>query len=471
MKEVRFYKNKVLLGWLLPALSTLVSCKQLIEIPSNPPTQITRAEQFADSAAVMSVVAGVYTYNAGQGFGYSDANLTISVGLSADEISTTNQTQFFNQDQQQFYSYSLTPLNSEVATLWQFPYESLYQVNDVLDGIANNTNLSASFIQQITGEMKVVRALYYFNMINLFGGVPLVTSTDYNTTAHLPRAGVDTIYTQILADLTDAITKLPAGYPSAGRARPNLYTAQALLAKVYLYQGQWQDAYNEADSIVNSNVYSLEPSVANVFLDGSQEAIWQLPAANPQLGTETAEALNFVTNSGVTPNYLVTPFLLSQFEAGDLRLQDWIGISVVNSENLYYPFKYKNVYATDLPVEDYMIFRLAEVLLIRAEAAAHLNNLSQALMDVNTIRSRAGLPASTANATSQTAVLAAVMKERQTELCFEWGNRWFDLKRTGTAGTILGAEKTGWQSNAALYPVPQGEIQLNIALTQNPGYQ
>lgn len=464
MKQITFNKNKVLVGLLLLTLSTLASCKKLIEIPGNPPTEITKAEQFADSAATLSAVVGVYTYYASQGFPYSDANFTIATCLSADELSITQPS-----DQEQFYSYALTPLNTEVTTLWQYPYRSLYQVNDVLNGITNNNNLSASFIKQITGEMKVARALYYFNLVNLFGGVPLVTSIDYNTTARLPRASVDTVYAQILADLADAVTKLPASYPSAGRARPNLYTAEALLAKVHLYQGQWQAAYNEADSIVGSTMYSVtNTSLDSVFLDGSNEAIWQLPTANTDI--QTQEAKYFVSLDGAIPNYLVTPFLLSQFEAGDQRLQNWLGLSVVNNENLYYPFKYKNVHSTDIPAEDYMVFRLGEVLLIRAEAAAHLNNLNQALMDVNTIRSRAGLPASTADVTSQTAVLAAVMKERQTELCFEWGNRWFDLKRTGTAGTVLSAEKTGWQNDAALYPIPQTELQLNNALIQNPGY-
>jgi hypothetical protein len=142
----------------------------------------------------------------------------------------------------------------------------------------------------------------------------------------------------------------------------------------------------------------------------------------------------------------------------------------VNNQNLFYPFKYKNRMASDSPVEDYMVFRLAEIYLIRAEAAARLNNLTGAIADVNTIRNRSGLPATAADVTSSNAVLAAVMKERQTELCFEWGNRWYDLKRTGTAGIVLGAEKTNWQANAALYPLPQAQIQLNKQLTQNPGY-
>jgi hypothetical protein len=465
MKILSLNKNKILAGLLLLALSTLVSCKKLIEIPPNPPTQITRAEQFADSATAISAVVGVYTYNQGQGFAYSDANLTLSTGLSADEISSTES----YGDESEFYSYTLTSVNSEITYLWQYPYQSLYQVNDVLNGISNNNQLSASFIKQITGEMEVVRALYYFNLVNLFGGVPLVTSIDYNTTAHLPRASVNAVYTQILADLGDAVKKLPATYPSSGHARPNLYTALALLAKVHLYQGQWQAAYNEADSIIKSGMYSVTNTPLNgVFLDGSNEAIWQLPAISSQ--DQTAEGEKFVPNSGSIPNFLVTPFLLSQFEAGDQRLQNWIGTTVINNQNLYYPFKYKNVLASATPVEDYMVFRLGEMYLIRAEAAAELNNLSGALADVNIIRARAGLAASTANVTSQTAVLAAVMHERQTELCFEWGNRWFDLKRTGTVGTVLTAEKTGWQSYDALYPLPQAQIQLNNQLTQNPGY-
>ena len=467
MKILSFNKNIKLAGSLLFAILTFASCKKLIQIPANPPAAITQAEQFADSTTTMSAVAGVYTYdNQGVGFAYSDANLTIATGLSSDEIANTNST-----DQQQFYSYTLNPLNDVVASLWASPYVGLYAVNDILNGITGNNNLSASFIKQISAEMKVVRALYYFNMVNLYGGVPLVTSTDYSTTAHLPRASDSAIYSQIIADLNDAAANLPASYPSAGRARPNLYTAQTLLAKVNLYQGNWQAAYNEADSVINSGAYVLTDSLNNVFLDGSTEAIWQIPAV--QAFFATTEGRLFVPNIiGATPDYLVAPFLLNAFEPGDQRLQDWVGVTVINNLNLYYPFKYKNVLASGTPEEDYMIFRLAEVYLIRAEAAAKMPNpnLSSALADINIIRNRAGLPNSTADGTSQTAVLAAVFHERQTEMCFEWGSRWFDLKRTGNVGTVLTAEKGGWQPDAALYPIPQAQRQLNSLLTQNPGY-
>ena len=461
MKKIFFNTYKLILGIVLVA-GAISSCKKLIVIPANPPSSITLKEQFADSATTISAVAGVYTFNTGNGFAYSDGSLTYCTALSADEVST-----IIASDVQQFYTYTLTPLNSEITNLWGYPYQSIFQVNSVLNGITNNSALSASFQKQITGEMEVVRALYYFNMVNLFGGVPLVTTTSYAATDRLPRSAATAIYAQVKADLADARKKLTATYPSSGHIRPNLYTAVALLAKVNLYQQNWQSAYNEADSVIRLGGYNLEPNLNNVFLDGSVEAIWQLPANG--LYSVYTDAANFQPQyQGANPNFLVTPFLLSAFETGDQRLQDWIGSTSVNNQTLYYPNKYKNISPTATPLEDQMILRLGELYLVRAEAAAHLNNLTQALADVNTIRARAGLGA--VNATSQTAALSAVMHERQVELCCEWGNRWYDLKRTGTAATVLGSEKTGFTANAELYPLPQTQIQLDNNLTQNPGY-
>jgi len=464
MKKIFFNINKLVLGVVLVA-GSVSSCKKLIVIPKNPPSLITQQEQFADSATTMSAVAGVYTYAPSYGFAYSDGSLTYCAGLSADELSP-----IISSDVQQFYSYNLTPLNSEITNLWGYPYQSVYEVNAVLTGITNNSALSASFQKQITGEMEVVRALYYFNMVNLFSGIPLVTTTTYAATDRLPRSPATAIYAQVKADLADARKKLTAAYPSSGHIRPNLYTAVALLAKVNLYQGNWQSAYNEADSVIRLGGYSLAPNLNNVFLDGSVEAIWQLPA-NALYNVYT-DAANFDPQyAGGTPNYQVTPFLLNAFETGDQRLQDWIGsTSVVKNQTLYYPNKYKNISPTATPVEDQMILRLGELYLIRAEAAAQLNNLTQALADINTIRQRAGLSPNPADAASQTTVLNAVMRERRVELFCEWGNRWFDLKRTGTAATVLGSEKTGYTANAALYPLPQTQIQLDNLLIQNPGY-
>lgn len=463
MKKIFSDINKIATGLLFIGL-TLTSCKKLIEIPANPPSSITQEQQYADSLTSMSAVAGVYAYNTGNGFAYSDGSLTTKTGLSSDELSYVSE-----NDNQQFYSYTLTPLNAGISSFWSYSYQSIYQVNAVLNGVTNNSNLSASFQKKIIAEMKVVRALYYFNLINLYGDAPLVTSIDYSITSHIARTPVTTVYQQIKKDLADARQNLTTEYPSVGRARPNLYTAIALQAKVNLYQKSWQMAYNEADSVIRSGDYSLENTLNNVFLSGSSEAIWQLPAKGYYYAV--SDAWNFLPSSAsAAPNYLITDFLLNAFKSDDRRLQNWIASKVVNGRKLYYPFKYKNIRATATPVEDQMIFRLAEMYLIRAEAAAHLNNLHQALDDVNTIRTRAGLQNSTVDPASQIAVLGAVMLERQTELFCEWGNRWYDLKRTGAASAVLGAEKTGYTDNASLYPIPQAQRQLNKSLTQNPGY-
>ncbi len=455
------------------------SCKKLIELPGNPPAKITEAQQFIDSATTMTAVAGVYSYptrNEGGSFTFNNGSLSLCTGLSSDELSTTNAT--YNL----FYSYSLTPLNGVVSGLWIDPYTGLYPVNAILQQVPLSNGLSASFKKQILAEMKVVRALYYFNLVNLFGGVPLVLSTDYKATSILPRSSVDEVYNQILKDLTEAQRDLPEKYPSAGRARPNLSTVNAFLAKVRLYHKEWQAAADAATKVIaQSTIYRLETDLDRVFLDGSAEAIWQLPAYNPSTLVTTREATNFVPRNSTTfPTYSLTSYLLNAFEPGDLRMQKWVGIAIVSgSPARYYPYKYKN-FSGNPTNEDFMIFRLAEQYLIRAEARIHLSNIPEAIDDLNFVRSRSRPAATVGNPNplpnldrnmSEANAIKALMKERQTEFFTEWGNRWFDLKRTGAADEVLGAEKMGWNHDEALYPVPQTQREKNPFLTQNLGYQ
>jgi len=459
-----FSKKSILLSSLLAVGLTMNSCKKLIEIPANPPSSITREQQFADSLTAMSAVAGVYTYNAGKGFAFSDGRLTYTTGLSADELSYTQE-----NDNQQFYSFTLDPLNSGVSSLWTYAYQSIYQVNDVLDGIQHNKQLSLSFQKRIGGEMRVLRALYYFNLVNLFGEVPLVTSIDYTKTYRIPRTELEPLYAFILEELSEAKKDLKESYPSDGRARPNRYAAVALEAKVNLYLGNWENAYQQADSVIKSGMYRLEPSLNKVFLSGSTEAIWQLPGQKSN--NAVADAQVFVPPSATAmPNYLLLDNLLRAFESEDLRFQNWVAFKEVNGNKLYYPFKYKNVRATDIPKEDQMILRVAEMYLIRAEAAAHLNRLSEAVADIDSIRARAGLSKTKANPNLLQEVLQAISQERRIELFCEWGNRWYDLKRTGKAAEVLSTLKGGYTPDAALYPIPQAQRQLNYLLSQNPGY-
>lgn len=446
-----------------------LSCKKLIEIP--PPSDRVSAEQaFADSANVLSVLAGIYnSFNvAGGDWEIHNGGISVFTGLSADEL--INKDIYSQTSQSPFYTNSLLPNNDVVSTFWANAYSSLYTVNAALDGIAASDGISIDLKNRLTAELKTVRAFYYFNLVNLYGGVPLVTDVNFRVNMQLPRATPDTVYKFIVSDLEEARKDLTSDYPSYGRSRPNLFTATALLAKVELYLGHWQEAADFAGEVINSEIYSLEPDPNNVFLDGSTEAIWQLPC-NRVYGTlQSAEgALLIPYDTTVIPPFVFTPSLLNAFESGDLRKEDWIDSIEVDGQTFFYPYKYKNGSAgTPTTVEDYMIFRLSEQYLIRAEARAQLNQFNDALDDVNMIRERAGLQ--DLSFSDQTTLFKAIQQERRVEFFTEWGNRWYDLKRTNNADNILGAIKPSWQSYDTLYPIPLSQIQSNPALIQNPGY-
>lgn len=462
---------------ILPALIVICgltsSCKKLIEIPASPANKIATAQIVADSANIIGAIAGVYNgvgVSMNTGFGVSTVLYT---GLASDELT---RGQFIDPNTAQFLTNTLLIRNNLVQNLWVDAYKNMYQINACIEIVNSTTAISAPLKKQLLGEMKVVRAFYYFNLTNFYGEVPLVLSTDYTVTAQLPRATIDEVYLQIISDLREAEQLLVPAYPSAQRARPNSYAAKALLAKVYLYRKEWANAENLATQVITSNNYQLleESRLNDVFLAGSNEAIWQIPATG--LSAQTADGQRFVPFSTTSvPTYPVTDFLINAFEATDKRKQNWLGLSRVNVNftgvfaDYYFPNKYKNNRLAAATTEAYMVLRVAEQYLIRAEARARLNKLDLAAEDLNLIRDRAGLDPS--GATDQIGILGAIMKERQTELFCEWGNRWFDLKRTGTIDDVLEVEKPGWTSTASLFPVPFEQIRLNPALTQNLGYK
>src|SRR5258708_18165704 len=469
MKEF-VHIHKATFATLVIACLLATSCKKLIEIPSNPPNQIPQTQVFSDSGDSIDATVGIYAnFQTSSGSArFASGAITQNTGMSADELIST---QANDPTSSLFYQFALTPDNSGANSLWADAYKNIYQMNACLAGIRSTTVISDSLKRQLLGEISLTRALYYFNLVNLFGGVPLVTGTDYNINGTLPRASVDSVYSLILSDLAYARDVLTPAYPSAGRLRPNLYPAVALSARVYLYRQQWDSAALMAGQVIASGIYHLEQNPNNVFVDGSGEAIWQLPASSTY--NQTAEAAGFVPLYSA-PGYIVTNFLLNAFEPGDLRRKDWINSAVIrnyttNTNVTYiFPYKYKNRKPQN-PVEDYMVFRLGEQYLILAEAQPQLNNLTDAASSLTQVRTRAGL--SGTSAFSQTDILAAVLHERQTELFCEWGHRWYDLKRTGAIASVMNTEKPGlWQPYAALYPVPKPEIQANPFLTQNIGY-
>jgi len=408
--------------------------------------------------------------------------MSLLPGMSADEFTLYGGSTDLAQIG--YYQDDLNETNIADQNFWDFIYPDIYIANAAIEGLTNNKALTPQVDQQLLGEAKFMRAFYYFYLVNLYGDVPLVTGTDYKANLLLPRAAQAAVYQQIVADLKDAQSLLSDQYldatlltPTPARVRPTKWAATAMLARTYLYLKDWPDAEAEASLIISNNsTYSLSP-LNSVFLENSSEAIWQLQPVI--FGENTVEGSTFILPpSG--PNYANTvylsPSLLNSFEPGDQRYKNWVSSVTDTLGNVpvtyYFPFKYK-INAINVPVTEYsMVLRLAEQYLIRAEARAEQGNIPGASADLNVIRSRAGLPNTTA--ASESALLTAVLHERQVELFSEWGHRWLDLKRTGQVDavmTIVAPEKGGaWKTTKQLYPLPLNDLLHDPSLIQNPGY-
>jgi starch-binding outer membrane protein, SusD/RagB family len=460
IKQIRYRLSTLIL--FLSLQSTFSSCKKFLDIPP-PGNLITTENLFLDDQSAVSAINGLYSQMMVSNIFFANAGFTVMPALSADELYLSSP----NDNFESFQKNAITTMNFyNHAALWKKGFQHIYHANAMLEGLAQSTTVSKEVKDQLAGEAKFVRAFCYFYLINLYGDVPLILSTGYEVNASIPRTGVAVIYQQITSDLLDAKRLMGPDYPSTGKVRPSRNTAVALLARVYLYQGKWPEAEAESSLIISSGTYTLS-SLENVFLPDSPETIWQLLPVLTFLNT--ADGFTFIPYSTtVKPPYVITDWLLNAFEANDQRKVAWIKGNTVDGQTYYYPFKYK-VRSGSAITEYNMMFRLAEQYLIRAEARAQQSNISGAQSDLDQVRVRAGLPATSAS--DKTNLLLAIERENQIEFLAENGHRWFDLKRNGRIDAILGAEKpSSWQSTDALYPIPLAELQANPKLTQNQGY-
>jgi hypothetical protein len=444
----------------------LFSCKKFVEI-SAPPTLLVNQNVFTSDVSATSAMVGTYSAMMSTSGIASGGVLSITqlAGLYADEFINYNT----DPNVEVFYKNSLTSANPYVDNnIWNEGYKYIYSANAVLDGLNSSREISDSTKKQLEGEAKFIRAFFDFYLVNLFGDIPLITSTDYQVNAIASRTKTATVYAQIIADLKDAQTKLSADYSfSKGeRIRPTSWAATALLSRVYLFLNDWADAELAATAIINnSSLFNLNQDLNSVFLANSTEAIWQLMPVQP--GYNTNEGETFIL-TGAPQNVSIAQELLNAFEPGDNRRINWVDSIAIGGQTYYFAYKYK-VQAGSTLTEYSMVLRLAEQYLIRAEAETQLNDLGDAAIDLNIIRNRAGLPNTTS--TTQSDLIAAIIHERQVELFSEWGHRWFDLKRNNLANQILGLVKSpNWLPTDTLFPIPKIEITNDPNLTQNPGY-
>lgn len=455
---------------LLAATLILSACEKLVDV-GPPKTSLVNETVFQTNDQATAAVIGLYVSMRSAGYASGAlGDISTCTGLSSDELVN------YNANYTLFADNQLTPDVSTLAVLYRGPYQSIFTANTILEQLDKSNKITPSVKAQLTGEALVVRAFNYFYLTNLFGAVPLQLNSDYLITQTNHKSSPNEVYQHILNDLILAEGLLLDTYPSAGKLRPNKSVAQAMLARTYLYLKDYINAEKYASIVISkTGTYDLT-DFDGVFLANSKEAIWQLepaPNANTLQGAVYIPAILTRAPSSVS---LRNNFVINTFETGDKRKDNWIRSYTTSAVTYYYPFKYKVRTSTSV-TEYYMVLRLAEQYLIRAEARINTGKTAAGITDLNIIRQRQLPNGSKVNSLaalsltlSQSDALLALEQERKAELFTEWGHRWFDLKRLGKADATLSPIKSQWQPNDVLYPIPRDEVNRNPNITQNPGY-
>jgi len=381
-----------------------------------------------------------------------------------------------------FHRYLVDDNNIEVEDYYASMYEIIFRANTVLSfiDVADPDNVAL-----YTGEAKFLRAYAYFNLIRLFGDVPLVTSTiipgDESAYNRIPVA---TVYEQIISDLQDAVSSLPVlnSTSSAPQSRASKDAANGLLAKALLSQPtpDYLGAQQACFDIINSNRFSLMTNFNDVFYSERNNELLFIVEYLPANAEESQSfSSEFTFSVGRQDGLNIPePNLLAAFEAnGGDRTQFSIVTNGGDSECAkFFPdgFDESEDYGPNSRTagNDWIVLRFADILLLHAEAimaGAQTTSSADALESVNKVRTRAGLDniAGELNA-------AQLLLERRVELAFE-NHRLYDLQRFGVASQVISAyandSNYDFNINQLLLPIPAREINLSRGImSQNPGY-
>jgi hypothetical protein len=429
---------------------SLAGCNSMLD--QDPVDKLPDADAITNARGARAALVGAY--NALESDRYYGEDFVELGDLPADNADNTGTSQSYDDaDANQFRAD-----NGSAERIWDGIYDAINRVNVILDRVPAVTDLDDTEKNEILGEAHFLRALHYHNLVKLYGDVPirLTPVQDVNEAGGAVRSPVADVYAQILADVGDAGTLMTATEPTT---QATLDAVAALTARVQLYRQDYAAAVTAADLVIPN--HSLATAYADLF-DAE--------------GQDTPEDIFKVTFTAVQFNWLGYDYITETLDGGGGVLapaQSLIDAYDPADERLA-----RNItldddgapsgtkWATTAGAEDLHVIRLAEVLLIKAEALARQNDLSGAVDAYNPIRVRAGLAPHVlgVDVTSQDEVLTAIDTERRLELAFE-GDRWPDLVRTGRAVTVLGIPET-----QALFPIPQSERDVAPGLTQNPGY-
>lgn len=436
----------------------LLSCTKMLDI--EPTDSISSDEAIKDKAGVDKAIAGCY--DALQYSGLYGRNRVILGDLAADNLVWTGTT----YDYYEIDNNKVAIENGIIDGMWVASYDGINRVNNVLAALPGIGDLTDDERGKYEGEALFMRALFHFNLLQYFGGVPVVTEATFNVDeVDRPRNTEAEMYDQIIADLGSAELKLPlpAEMPAGSEGRANSYSASALLARVYLtrFHAENDDQYavlaaNKADQVIEEGGFSLVSNFASLYTGSNSESIFQV-VFNVQDRNVIAQ---YFFPRSLNSRYEVAPSesLIQSFEIADsMRMEASVAY---DEDGLPYGYKYQDIAeGTDAII----VIRLAEMYLIKAEALAYTNGDIATIQDnINLIRARAGLEPTIAE--TYVELKLAIENERRHEFAFE-GHRWFDLVRTKRATILIGIEE-----DYTLFPIPLSEMTTNKKMEQNPGY-
>lgn len=479
----------------------LFSCNKLTEDPAS----LTVTSQFyktsADALAAVSAVYSTLNSDPAGDFPIYGRNLNLLICNGGDEMvfSPSNT----NPDVRALGTATYVPANDRVRKIWQQHYYGISRANVAIDNIAPIA-IDTTLRERLVRESKFIRALLYFNLVRLFGDVPLIlhdpTSVDVNS-LKTGRTSKDSIYQQIIADLTAGFN-LPKSYSGADIGRATSGAAHALLAKVYVNKKDWPNALVELQKVITAGTFTNATGAYGYNLFTSFKDAFQKATKN---GVEHVFSVQFETNLGaknstqyissgsfssfnpaVYPGDIPADSTIYQlFDASDTRRGVTFFTTLVNSSNgqtvnfgaprwnKFIDYSLSPLSSQAQSGLNFPVIRYADVLLLYAETLNELNGgpTSEAYTAINKIRTRAGIANLTA-ALPQAAFRDSVFLERRKEFIME-SNRWFDLSRRGGSYLYEALKKFPAKTGAALkdtlYPIPQVEIDL-AGLTQNPGW-
>lgn len=505
-------KNKFkIFALTITAITFLFSCKRdFLEVA--PQGQTTEVLALTDPDAASKLVGGVYNTLYLGGFGRTTVGfLWVLVNDVASDDADKGSTPGDFSPIGDVDNFTHTPTNFIFDNIWSGHYSGIVAANKAIDVLGKST-IEVTAKNRLLGEARFLRGFYYFNLVRFFGGVPKIISvplpSEGNSDALNTRVTAAEIYNVVIEDFQFAVNNLPVKGDAATQVgRANKGTAQAYLAKVYLYRKDWQKVLDLTNAIITSNKYSLVNDYNFIFRE---------KAVAGQGGTNNSESI-FEVQTGVNVNSnAVSPLfsngqgprgrggwndlgfgfnnpttdLVGAYEAGDTRKNAtvifinptvpgnstgtilWDGFRIPSKdsvENNRYSYKAYHSATAESPQLDgnkdtkpknIRLMRYSEVLLMYAEAAAMLGN-ADGVNKLNQVRSRANL-------TATTLTQANVWKERRTELAMEQ-DRFFDLVRQGRAGIVLRAHgKAFVDGKHELFPIPQAQRDLSGGrLTQN----